>query len=254
MSNVKHINERIRDWIESELKRSGKTRKELGQALKLAPSGVTRLLQGQREVGTEELVRLSHFFGDPEAYLHLLMEFYPDSKLVRHPDWQPDQAMGVEEHVTQVRRAMSSALKQVSEMPGVWVVGTSIAKEPYDLIIEDKIITRTPIPIGLAGAQAILCIIMSGDMLSPKYEDGDPIFLVPPGDYEEANPLLVCEYENPEGGERRPIRIGILVGGDPDTGVLTLEHPGSGEKKEIDPRNGIKALYRAATLRELFDL
>ncbi|UHD45522.1 helix-turn-helix domain-containing protein [Aureimonas altamirensis] len=248
------IRERIIAWITSEIARTGKSKTDVGRALNLAPSGVTRLMSGDRNVSIEDLIRLSHLFENPEAYLHLLMEFYPEYQL--QPNGKKPTFKNVEEHVDAARAALQRAMQMSSTSDQILVLdtspNTSTSWGVIELFIEDRIIARIERPSGLKDVGPVLCIQVRGNHLEPYFQDKDPVFLLP-AKAEDFEDVVFFEITGSRTGGRRALVVGRLVGGDPETGDLTVKAITKEQKMALTP-NEIGGIYRAASNHEVFGL
>lgn len=57
----------VTDWINEGLSRPGKTQRGLARALGIDPSGVNRLVKGQRQLRADEVGKAARYFGDAVA-------------------------------------------------------------------------------------------------------------------------------------------------------------------------------------------
>src|SRR5579871_5813476 len=123
-------------WFNQALERIGATQADLARHLRLAPSAVSRMLKGERQMKQLETVQIAGFLGvSPEEVL---------------------------QHA--VAERVSAA---VSETPRAGRGGSDQA-----MFLEDGPIGYTARPANLSGVRAAYAIYMVGDSMEPRYEPG----------------------------------------------------------------------------------
>lgn len=153
-------------WFTQALERVGASQADLARHLRLAPSAVSRLLKGERQMKPLEVVHIAAFLQVPE------------DEVLRHA----------------VDSASSPALENDAPRPGrgrppstgVASPGARLRHEPdripirsgarggadQEMFLEDGPIGYTPRPANLGGVRSAYAIYMVGDSMEPRYEPG----------------------------------------------------------------------------------
>src|SRR5579871_4819426 len=123
-------------WFNQALERIGATQADLARHLRLAPSAVSRMLKGERQMKQLETVQIAGFLGvSPEEVL------------------QHAVAERVSAAVSETRSAGRGGSDQA-------------------MFLEDGPIGYTARPANLSGVRAAYAIYMVGDSMEPRYEPG----------------------------------------------------------------------------------
>lgn len=131
------------------------------------------------------------------------------------------------------------------------VYGTGSGGDGGDFSFNGQLIDHAPRPPGIASRRDVYVVYLVGDSVSPKYEDGDPIYVDPhrrpqPRDY------VVVELRGDRDGEPGPAFVKRLVsrGG----GKLRLEqHNPKGELDPIDEADVVR-VHRVIPWPELIGI
>src|SRR5271166_5021756 len=132
-------------WFHQALERVNATQADLARHLRLAPSAVSRMMKGERQMKQLETVHIAEFLGvSPEEVLRHAVEATvppPGGELARGPDQIP------------IRSAARGGGDQ-------------------EMFLEDGPIGYTPRPANLGGVRSAYAIYMVGDSMEPRYQPG----------------------------------------------------------------------------------
>ncbi len=132
-------------WFLSQLDRAGLSQADLARHLRLAPSAVSRMLKGERQMKLLEAAQTASFLGVSQ-----------DEVLRRASGEGPPMAAP---EGPRRRGRPPLATTQLRQMTGT---------EP----IEDAPIGYTPRPSNLNGVRSAYAIYMTGDGMEPRYQQG----------------------------------------------------------------------------------
>ena len=145
-------------WFHQALERSGATQADLARHLRLAPSAVSRMLKGERQMKQLETVQIAGFLGvTPEEVLsHAVGNGVPasDSEPPRRSRGRPPacRSWGPPMAQTESRSAAAGAAAPIRKC---------FSNDP---------IGYTPRPANLSGVREAYAIYMVGDSMEPRYE------------------------------------------------------------------------------------
>ncbi|HVC50513.1 MAG TPA: S24 family peptidase [Stellaceae bacterium] len=146
-------------WFHEALQRAGASQADLARHLGLAPSAVSRLVKGERQIKALEAVQIAAFLGVP-----------PD-EVLRHADGAPPP---VTEPARRGRPPRSGAAPAAAPRHGDLVPIRSGGRGGGDqeMFLQDGPIGYTPRPANLGGVRDAYAIYMVGDSMEPRYEQG----------------------------------------------------------------------------------
>jgi transcriptional regulator with XRE-family HTH domain len=155
-------------WFSQALERVGASQADLARHLRLAPSAVSRLLKGERQMKPLEVVHIAAFLRVPE------------DEVLRHAvDTTARPPMGDMLRPGRGRpRASGSALatgspSRVSQEPDrIPIRSGARGGTDQEMFLEDGPIGHTPRPANLGGVRSAYAIYMVGDSMEPRYEPG----------------------------------------------------------------------------------
>jgi phage repressor protein C with HTH and peptisase S24 domain len=222
------------DWIRAGLAKPGKTQSGLAKALGRAPSAVTALLKGERELKAREVAVVA-------AYLEVLPPGAVPS------DEQPGPNALVPEEQPNVD------LGDFRGPRNVRVLGTTLGgnEDEGDFRFNGETIEFAPRPPGIpAHREDIYAIYVTGQSMEPKYEEGERVYVDPKrnpvrGDY------VVIELHPEVDGEPGQCFIKRLVDRNSERYLVKQFNP---EKELTFPRNRVKACHRVIPYAELLGL
>jgi phage repressor protein C with HTH and peptisase S24 domain len=152
-------------WFHQALARAGATQADLARHLRLAPSAISRMLKGERQMKLLEAVQIAAFLGAPqEEVLRHAGEgapASPDAPQLAPRRGRPPLAAGA---------AGRPAPRGVPEMMPVRSAARGGGEQ--EMFLEDGPIGYTPRPANLDGVRAAYAIYMVGDSMEPRYEPG----------------------------------------------------------------------------------
>lgn len=142
-------------WIREGLKRSGKTQRGLAAFLGIDPSGVSRLLAGDRSLKADEVTRIASYLGVP----------LPTPSLPHEVSQDMDATAAVPPFTTMRR-----------DVP---VVGTVVGGSGGAFELNGSVVDYVRRPPGIERTRGVYALYVSGESMSPRYEPGDLVFLNP---------------------------------------------------------------------------
>ena len=153
-------------WFQQALERAGATQADLARHLRLAPSAISRMLKGERQMKLLEAVQIA-------AFLSLSQE-----DVLRHaggdidePPRAPPEATGAARRGRPPRgpSSPSSVLPRAEPIP---IKSAGRGGGEQQMFLEDGPIGYTPRPANLSGVRGAYAIYMVGDSMEPRYEQG----------------------------------------------------------------------------------
>jgi phage repressor protein C with HTH and peptisase S24 domain len=148
-------------WFHQALERIGATQADLARHLRLAPSAVSRMLKGERQMKQLETVHTAAFLGvSPDEVLrHAVAE----TTATMTPD-PPRATRGRPPSVA------PSGMARSNDMIPIRSAGRGGTDQA--MFLEDGPIGYTSRPSNLSGVRAAYAIYMVGDSMEPRYEPG----------------------------------------------------------------------------------
>jgi phage repressor protein C with HTH and peptisase S24 domain len=147
-------------WFQQALERAGASQADLARQLRLAPSAVSRMLKGERQMKLLEAVQIAAFLGvsQEEVLRHAgaAAPAAPRSEPARRG--RPPRAL-----------AAPSAPPRGEPIP---IRSAGRGGGEQEMFLEDGPIGYTPRPASLAGVRAAYATYMTGDSMAPRYEPG----------------------------------------------------------------------------------
>lgn len=146
-------------WFQQALERVGASQADLARALQLAPSAVSRMLRGERQMKPVEQAKIVAFLGvTPEEVLNHLTESptpAPPAEASRRGRGRPPGA--------------GSVPLQIGDRIPIRSGGRG--GNDQEMFLQDEV-GYTPRPANLGGVRAAYAIYMVGDSMQPRYEQG----------------------------------------------------------------------------------
>lgn len=176
-------------WLAAQFDATGKSQTDLAKKLGVHPSVVNKMVRGRRAIKLAEVPKIREFFG--------LNENNPPSDVGKFDGRQPVAA---------------SSMSEIHSWPNdVPVYGTALGGSAGgEFIMNGDTGMRVRRPPRLAGRADILALFVQGDSMSPRFEQGEMIYLErsrPP----QINDYVVVEMRpGPEG--EQPAYLKQLVG------------------------------------------
>lgn len=148
-------------WFHQALERIGATQADLARHLRLAPSAVSRMLKGERQMKQLETVQIAVFLGitPDEVLRHAVAEtgVPPAADIPRPGRGRPPSA------------APPGIVRSTDMIP---IRSAGRGGTDQAMFLEDGPIGYTSRPSNLSGVRAAYAIYMVGDSMEPRYEPG----------------------------------------------------------------------------------
>lgn len=152
-------------WFSQALERVGASQADLARHLRLAPSAVSRMLKGERQMKQLETVHIAEFLGlsTEEVLRHAVEATVPPrgGEMPRGRGRPPSTASS-----SATPAALARGPDQIPIRSGARG-GTD-----QEMFLEDGPIGYTSRPSNLAGVRSAYAIYMVGDSMVPRYEPG----------------------------------------------------------------------------------
>jgi phage repressor protein C with HTH and peptisase S24 domain len=146
------------NWFHNALEQAGETQADLARHLGLAPSAVSRMLRGERQMKLLEAVQIAQFLGVSQ------------DEVLRHAG---DTAAPPPEPARRGRPPRSAmplpSLQRQDSMP---IRSAARGGNDQQMFLGDGPIGYTPRPSNLAGVRDAYAIYMVGDSMEPRYMQG----------------------------------------------------------------------------------
>jgi phage repressor protein C with HTH and peptisase S24 domain len=148
-------------WFHQALERIGASQADLARHLRLAPSAVSRMLKGERQMRQLETVQIAGFLGvsSDEVLRHAINDAVPTSgtDLPRPGPGRPPST------------SSSGNARGTDPIP---IRSAGRGGNDQEMFLEDGPIGYTSRPANLGGVRAAYAIYMVGDSMEPRYEPG----------------------------------------------------------------------------------
>jgi phage repressor protein C with HTH and peptisase S24 domain len=199
-------------WFNRALERVGASQADLARHLRLAPSAVSRMLKGERQMKPLEVVHIAGFLRIPE------------DEVLRHA---VESAAGSSTRSAQ-RLGRGRPPSAGSPSPAQAGLSPSPDRIPIrsgarggidqEMFLEDGPIGYTPRPANLGGVRSAYAIYMVGDSMEPRYQPGWLLHVNPFKPPTRGRDVVVYK-------ERQAVLIKQFVGWEGDTLVLRQLNP-----------------------------
>lgn len=158
-------------WFLDALGRAGASQADLARHLRLAPSAVSRMLKGERQMKLLEIAQIATFLGvgEEEVVRHAGEPAQAPPGEERRPGRGRPRSTFVPAGATRIWPAIEGTTSR-NEMIPIRSAGRGGADQ--EMFLEDGPIGYTPRPASLSGVRAAYAIYMTGDSMSPRYEPG----------------------------------------------------------------------------------
>jgi phage repressor protein C with HTH and peptisase S24 domain len=145
-------------WFHQSLERIGATQADLARHLRLAPSAVSRMLRGERQMKQLETVQIAAFLG-----------VSPD-EVLRHAVAEVGSQPAVDNSRPGRGRPPSARPSGIARSPDMIPIRSAgRGGNDQEMFLQDEI-GYTPRPANLGGVRAAYAIYMVGDSMEPRYE------------------------------------------------------------------------------------
>ena len=148
------------NWFQQALDRAGASQADLARHLGLAPSAISRMLKGERQMKLLEAVQVSAFLGVPqdEVLRHAGAAIEPAPRSEPPRRGRPPRPMLA---AAGPPRADAIPIRSAARGGG-----------EQEMFLGDGPIGYTPRPANLGGVRDAYAIYMIGDSMEPRYEQG----------------------------------------------------------------------------------
>ena len=152
-------------WFQQALERVGATQADLARHLRLAPSAVSRMIKGERQMKLLEAVQVASFLGIPEEEL-LRRAGEPATAT----PGAPPPRRGRPPSASRQPAAAAAPIPRGGDV--IPVRSAARGGGEQEMFLADGPIGYTPRPANLTGVRAAYAIYMVGDSMEPRYEPG----------------------------------------------------------------------------------
>jgi phage repressor protein C with HTH and peptisase S24 domain len=150
-------------WFHQALERAGVSQADLARHLRLAPSAVSRMLKGERQIKPIEFVHIAGFLGVPEEEVlrHAVEGATPGAAhdLPRPGRGRPPST------------SAGTTARPAPEPDRIPIRGAARGGTDQEMFLDDGI-GYTARPANLGGVREAYAIYMVGDSMEPRYEQG----------------------------------------------------------------------------------
>jgi phage repressor protein C with HTH and peptisase S24 domain len=148
-------------WFHQALERAGASQADLARHLRLAPSAVSRMLRGERQMKQLETVQIAGFLGaSPDAILRHAVDDAVSATAGDHPRRGRGRPPSTP----------PSGVARAADLIPIRSAGRG--GNDQEMFLEDGPIGYTSRPANLGGVRAAYAIYMVGDSMEPRYEPG----------------------------------------------------------------------------------
>jgi phage repressor protein C with HTH and peptisase S24 domain len=195
------------EWFTRALERIGATQADLARHLRLAPSAVSRMLKGERQMKQLETVQIAAFLG-----------VSPD-EVLRHAVADPvSQPAADAQRAGRGRPRIAPATAGARSADLIPIRSAGRGGTDQAMFLEDGPIGYTSRPSNLNGVRAAYAIYMVGDSMEPRYEPGWLLHVNPFKPPTRGRDVVVYK-------QGQAVLIKQFVGWDGDTLVLRQFNP-----------------------------
>lgn len=155
-------------WFNQALVRIGASQADLARHLRLAPSAVSRMFKGDRQMKPLEVVHIAGFLRVPEEEV---LRHAVDTTSKPPAGDAPRPGRGRPPSVG-TAASPASAVRVVPEPDQIPVRSGARGGTDQEMFLEDGPIGYTPRPANLNGVRSAYALYMVGDSMEPRYEPG----------------------------------------------------------------------------------
>ncbi len=152
-------------WFHQALERVNATQADLARRLRLAPSAVSRMMKGERQMKLLEAVQIADFLGvSQEEVLR-----HAGEPTVPPPAGEMPRGRGRPPSTATAHAPASALARGPDQIP---IRSAARGGGDQEMFLEDGPIGYTPRPANLGGVRSAYAIYMVGDSMEPRYEPG----------------------------------------------------------------------------------
>jgi phage repressor protein C with HTH and peptisase S24 domain len=198
-------------WFHQALERINATQADLARHLRLAPSAVSRMMKGERQMKLLEAVHIADFLGvSQEEVLR-----HAGEATVPPPPGEMPRGRGRPPSTGTSQASASAVVRAPDQIP---IRSAGRGGSDQEMFLEDGPIGYTPRPASLAGVRSAYAIYMVGDSMEPRYEPGWLLHINPFKPPTRGRDVVVYK-------EGQAVLIKQFVGWEGDTLVLRQLNP-----------------------------
>ena len=243
------------DWLARRLKELGKTGQGLANALGINKSRVSEIIGGRRGVKADEIITISNYLEMSEREVIALLSGTTVTAVTPGGfSESPGPALEPAPRATRYPGAFVPDLKDLppaSTMPvDVPVYGTAVGGVDADFEMNGEVIDRVRRPAGLTNARNAFALYVVGTSMSPRYDEGDLIFVHPGRPPVTGSDVVVELYAKDEFGRPKAL-LKTYRGKTPTMLVLAQLNPA----QDIQiPLEEVKQVLRVLRTNELLGI
>jgi phage repressor protein C with HTH and peptisase S24 domain len=147
-------------WFQQALERAGASQADLARHLRLAPSAISRMLKGERQMKILEAVQVAAFLGVSQE------------EVLRHAGDNSGAAPREPGRRGRPPRPPGAAPIVGPRAEPIPIKSAARGGGDQEMFLEDGPIGYTPRPANLGGVRGAYAIYMVGDSMEPRYEQG----------------------------------------------------------------------------------
>ena len=152
-------------WFHQALERVNATQADLARHLRLAPSAVSRMMKGERQMKLLEAVQIAGFLGvSQEEVLR-----HAGDTTVPPPAGEMPRGRGRPPSTGTSAAAGTGLGRGMDQIP---IRSAARGGADQEMFLEDGPIGYTPRPANLGGVRSAYAIYMVGDSMEPRYQPG----------------------------------------------------------------------------------
>ncbi len=216
-------------------KAAGKTQAEVASHLGIERQAVTAWETGKNDPTTENLIRVAELLGKSVAEL-------TGGKV---SILQPEARAPVVEFGDAYYPAPTGDLPK-----NVPVLGLAVGGEDADFYWNGETIDLVKRPVSLANAKGVYALYLAGESMSPKYEEGELVY-VNPSRHPQIGDYVIVEL-HPAEGERSGAGFVKRLVKRTSTTIVTLQF--NPEKEIVFQLSEVRALHRIVPWTELMGI
>jgi phage repressor protein C with HTH and peptisase S24 domain len=202
-------------WFNQSLERVGASQADLARHLRLAPSAVSRMLKGERQMKPLEVVHIAAFLRVPEDEV---LRHAVDNTARSVAGVMPRLGRGRPPLTRSTPPAASSVTQPPYEADRIPIRSGARGGSDQEMFLQDGPIGYTPRPANLGGVRSAYAIYMVGDSMEPRYEPGWLLHVNPFKPPTRGRDVVVYK-------EGQAVLIKQFVGWEGDTLVLRQLNP-----------------------------
>jgi transcriptional regulator with XRE-family HTH domain len=157
-------------WFQQALDQVGASQADLARHLRLAPSAVSRMLKGERQMKLLEAVQVADFLGvsQEEVLRHAGTAVDPPPRTEPPRRGRPPRPA----LIGRTTRAVRPATPPLARGDAIPIRSAARGGGEQEMFLGDGPIGYTPRPTNLSGVRDAYAIYMIGDSMEPRYEQG----------------------------------------------------------------------------------